>query len=181
VASRAHGASGRTWLVRGLVALVLGLGIGGATGVVGVRKLEPGRPGQADSLQLMLDSLQRMKADDPREQRRAVDSADAARRNRRFTDSMALANDSTAPRVPVVVELTEGAAREALEMAGLTVGAVEFRASTSAAGTVLASTPVAGVRVRAGTAVNLVLSDGRPPLTDTTDVSLFHSLHFQIP
>lgn len=167
----ANSASGRTWAVRALVAVVLGLGIGGATGVMGVRKLEPGHPGQADSLQLMLDSLQRMKAADPREQQRALDSADAARRNKRYADSLALANDSTAPRVPVVLELTEGAAREALELAGLTVGAVEFRASTAAAGTVLGSTPAAGVRVRAGTAINLVLSDGRPPSTDTSNVA----------
>ena len=177
----ASGPSGRTWLIRGVIAVVLGLGLGGATGVMGVRKLEPGRPGQADSLQLMLDSLQRMKAEDPREQRRAVDSADAARRNKRYADSLALANDSTAPQVPVVVELTEGAAREALELAGLTVGAVEFRASTSAAGTVLASTPAAGVRVRAGTAINLVLSDGRPPSTDTSAVTSLRPFHFPTP
>jgi len=160
--------SGKVWTVRGLIALVLGLALGGAAGVAGVRKLEPGHPGQADSLQLMLDSLKRLKADDPREQRRAVDSADAARRAKRFADSIALANDSTAPVVPALANLEEGAARSAIETAGLTVGSVQFHASTLPAGTVLSSQPAAGVKARAGSAVNLVLSDGRPP-SDSTD------------
>ncbi len=169
----------RTWLVRALLAVVLGASIGAGAGVFGVRKLEPGHPGQADSLQLMLDSLAKAKASDPREQRRASDSADASRRAKRYADSVALENDSTAPRVPVVVDLAEGAAREALETAGLVVGAVEFRANASAAGTVLSSTPASGVRVRAGTAVNLVLSDGRPPTTDTAHLP--NSNHVLLP
>jgi hypothetical protein len=160
--------TGATWAIRGLVAIVAGLAIGAAGGVAGVRRLEPGHPGQADSLQLMLDSLKRLKADDPREQRRAVDSADAAQRARRFADSLALASDTTAPMVPVVANLDEGAARSAIEALGLTVGAVTFRASPAAAGTVLSSVPAAGVRVRPGTAVSIVLSDGRPPVADTS-------------
>lgn len=163
--------SGRTWLIRGGIAVAAGLIIGATTGVVGVRKLEPGRPGQPDSLQLMLDSLQMLRdSENPIEQRRAVDSADAEQRAQRRADSIEIANDPNAPIVPNVVALEEGAARAAIEAAGLTVGSIQFRAATSAVGVVLASTPAAGLKARAGSAVNLVLSDGRtPPPADSTE------------
>lgn len=163
--------TGRTWLIRGGIAVAAGLVIGATSGVVGVRQLEPGRPGQPDSLQLMLDSLQMLRdADDPVQQRRAVDSADADQRAQRRADSTELANDPNAPLVPNVITLEEGAARAAIEAAGLTVGSIQFRAATAAVGVVLASTPVAGLKVRAGTAVNLVLSDGRtPPPSDSLE------------
>jgi hypothetical protein len=172
--------SGGTWVVRAIVALLAGLAIGGASGVAGVTRLEPGHPGQADSLQLMLDSLKRMKDDDPREQRRAVDSADADRRATRYADSVALANDNTAPLVPLVTNLDEGAARSAIEAAGLAVGAVQFRAAIAPAGTVISSAPAGGVRVRGGTAISIVLSDGRPP-TDTTDTLVAPPTRAHIP
>lgn len=161
--------TGRTWLVRMAVAIVAGLAIGAAGGVAGVNKLEPGRPGQPDSLQLMLDSLrQRAASGDPRTMRRAADSADADQRAQRVADSTALANDPDAPIIPDVVNLEEGAAREAIEGAGLTVGSVLFRASTAPPGVVVGTTPAAGRKVRAGSAVNLILSDGRPP-ADSAD------------
>ncbi|MEQ1690657.1 MAG: PASTA domain-containing protein [Gemmatimonas sp.] len=161
--------SGKTWLIRGAVAIVAGLIIGAISGVASVQRIEPGRPGQADSLELMLDSIrQQNTAQNPREQRRAADSADADQRAQRIADSVALANDPDAPVIPNVVSLEEGAARTAIESAGLTIGTVQFRAASAAAGVVLATTPAAGRKVRAGTAVNLVLSDGRTP-PDTTD------------
>ena len=157
-----------TWSLRAVVAIAAGLAIGGFVGVTGVRRLEPGHAGQADSLQAMLDSLRRNEAADPRTQRRAADSTDAAQRARRFVDSVALANDASAPIVPAVINMEEGAARNAIEQLGLVVGSVQFKASTSPAGTVLTTVPVAGRKVRLGTAINIVLSDGRSP-SDTTD------------
>lgn len=159
-----------------MIALVLGLGIGGAVGVVGVRRMDPGHPGQPDSLRAMLDSVRDRAASDPLTQRRAADSSDAAQRAGRYADSMALANDSTAPAVPNVVGMEEGAARFTIELLGLVVGSVQFKASPLPAGTVMASVPVAMRKVRLGTAIDLVLSDGRSP-TDTTDTAAFlHAL-----
>ena len=157
-----------TWTIRALIALLMGLAIGGAVGVVGVRRLDPGHPGQPDSLQAMLDSLRAREANDPLTQRRAADSSDAAQRAGRYADSMALANDSTAPAVPNVVGMEEGAARFTIELLGLGVGSVQFKASVQPAGTVISSVPVAMRKVRLGTAIDLVLSDGKPP-SDTTD------------
>ncbi len=166
-----------TWSLRAVLAIAAGLAIGGFVGVAGVRRVEPGHPGQADSLQTMLDSLRRNEAADPRTQRRAADSTDAAQRARRFVDSVALANDATAPIVPAVINMEEGAARNAIEQLGLVVGSVQFKASTSAAGTVLTTVPIAGQKVRLGTAINLVLSDGRSP-SDTTDtLAAFSAAH----
>ncbi len=164
-------ATPRTWMIRGLVGIAAGLVIGAAAGVTGVNMLEPGRPGQPDSLQLMLDSLQRQKdAETPMARRRAADSADAARRAQRVADSVALANDPDAPVVPEVVGLEEGVARTAIEDAGLTVGSVIFRADSAVAGTVLASTPAAGRKVRLRSAIDIVLSDGRVFVPDTSAV-----------
>ena len=161
---------GKTWLVRGLAALGAGLAIGSAAGVVGVNRLDPGRPGAADSLQLMIDSLRERSAmQDPREQRRSADSVDAEQRTQRVTDSIALANDPDAPVIPDVMGLEEGAARNAIEGAGLTVGTVQFRAATAAAGIVMATSPTAGIKARPGSAVDLVLSDGRTPPPDADD------------
>ncbi len=169
-------ATARTWAMRAMIALVLGLGIGGAVGVVGVRRMDPGHPGQPDSLRAMLDSVRDRAASDPLTQRRAADSSDAAQRAGRYADSMALANDSTAPAVPNVVGMEEGAARFTIELLGLVVGSVQFKASPLPAGTVMASVPVAMRKVRLGTAIDLVLSDGRSP-TDTTDTAAFlHAL-----
>ncbi len=162
-------ASRGTWILRALIAIVAGAGIGGAAGVAGVHKLEPGHPGQADSIQLMLDSLEAHRLSDPVTLRRAADSADAAQRAQRRADSTALANDPTAPLVPDVATLDEGSARNAISAAGLTVGTVEFRSDTTLAGTVLATKPVTGLKVRAGTPVTLILSDGRVPPTASTD------------
>ena len=162
------------WTMRALIAVLSGLAIGGAVGVVGVRRLDPGHPGKPDSLQAMLDSLRARAANDPLTQRRAADSSDAAQRVGRYADSMALANDSTAPAVPNVVGMEEGAARFTIELLGLAVGSVQFKASPQPAGTVIASVPVAMRKVRLGTAIDLVLSDGKQP-SDTAD--LFASTH----
>ena len=160
--------SGRTWVIRGVLAIVAGLAIGAAGGVAGVNRMEPGRPGQADSLQLMLDSLKKQQAaTNPREQRRAADSADADQRAKHLADSTALANDPNAPVVPDVVSLEEGEARTNIELAGLTVGSVQFRAAVVAVGVVIATSPAAGRKLRAGSAVDLVLSDGRTPPPDS--------------
>ena len=159
----------RTWLIRLGVAIGAGIAIGAAAGVVTVNKFDPGRAGQPDSLQLMLDSLaQRRASNDPREQRRAADSLDAELRAQRGADSTNLANDPTAVAVPALLNLEEGAARDSIEAAGLTIGTVTFQPSTSPLGAVVGTSPAIGMRVRAGTAVNLVLSNGRPP-ADSTD------------
>lgn len=163
--------TGRTWAIRAAIAIGVGFALGIGGGIAGVNRLEPGRPGQPDSLQLMLDSLQRRDdADAPMAQRRAADSLDAAQRAQRIADSVALANDPDAPVVPDVIRMEEGAARQTIEDAGLMVGSVVFRADSATTGTVLATMPIAGRKVRAGTAIDLVLSDGRTGTTDTTQV-----------
>lgn len=168
--STSQTASGPTWLVRAGVAIALGLVLGAAGGVVGVNRMEPGRPGQPDSLQLMLDSLRQQAVNDPIQIRRAADSASAAERMQRVADSTTLANDPNAPVVPDVVGMEEGAARDAIELAGLAVGDIQFRAAKTNAGVVLAAFPAPKLKVRPGTAVNLILSDGRTP-DDTLNVT----------
>ncbi len=164
--------SSRTWAIRAAIAISIGFALGIGGGIAGVNRLEPGRPGQPDSLQLMLDSLQRRDdANAPMTQRRAADSLDAALRAQRIADSVALANDPDAPVVPDVVRMEEGAARQTIEDAGLMVGSVIFRADSATAGTVLATMPTAGRKVRAGTAIDLVLSDGRTGTSDIAQVA----------
>lgn len=158
-AARKSGASpARTWLVRGVVALLIGGALGAGAGVFTVNKLEPGRGNGVDSLQVMLDSIAkgRLAADSGVPTPAAPASSQP--------DTQAAAVDSVP--VPAVVDLEEGAARNAIRDAGLLVGDVSFQASTKPAGTVLASTPAAGTFVARGTPVVLTLSDGRPP-TDT--------------
>ena len=50
MATRKGSATGRTWLIRLAVAGVVGIALGAGVGVAGVNRLDPGRPGQADSL-----------------------------------------------------------------------------------------------------------------------------------
>jgi beta-lactam-binding protein with PASTA domain len=45
----------------------------------------------------------------------------------------------------------------------LSIGTVEFKASTDLAGTVLGTVPAAGLRVRPGTSISLIVSNGQPP------------------
>jgi hypothetical protein len=148
----------RTWLIRGVVALLIGGGLGAGAGVFTVNRLEPGRANGVDSLQVMLDSIAkgRIAADSGVKTPAAPASSQP--------DTQAAAVDSVP--VPAVAELEEGAARNAIRDAGLQVGEVIFQANVKAAGTVLASTPAAGTFVARGSAVSLTLSDGRPP-TDT--------------
>ncbi len=155
----------RTWLIRGTVAAVTGVMIGGAGGVVTVRTLEPGRANAVDSVQAVLDSIARgtipeptAAADRDQESKRQADSASRAQQS---ADSAEKA-DVLLP-VPDVVGLEEGPARAKLLEAGLLVGEVQFRASSSPAGTVLAATPPAGSLLAASGTVSLVISDGRAP------------------
>lgn len=136
----------RRWLVRGAVAVALGLAIGGAIGVRVVQTLEPGIPGQVDSLTL---------SPVPRVPAAGASGAPAV-------DSAATEAPSVA--IPDVIGLEEGAARDAVERAGLTVGVVLFRPDLATAGTVVMTFPVPGERVVLPATVNLVLSDGRPPV-----------------
>lgn len=156
--------TGKVWLGRALIAIVAGFGVGMLTGVVGVNKLEPGTPGQTDSLALVQETARQFEeANDPIRIRRAADSAAAAERMQRAADSTRVANDPNSPEVPNVVGLEEGAAREALELAGLEVGSIRFEGSSAAAGIVLSTSPKSKLKVRMRTPVDMVLSDGRPP------------------
>lgn len=155
----------RTWLIRAAVAALAGVIIGGAGGVVTVRKLEPGRPNAVDSVQAVIDSIARGTIPEPTAVQRDVESkrqADSASQAQQSADSAAKADVLLLP-VPDVVGLEEGPARDKLIEAGLLVGDVQFRASSSAAGIVLATTPPAGSQLAASGAVSLVISDGRPP------------------
>ena len=116
---------------------------------------------------------QRRASNDPRAIRRAADSLDAAQRAQHIEDSISLANDPDAPVIPAVLNLEEGAARDAIEGAGLTVGTVTFQPSTAPLGVVIGTTPAVGLKVRARTAVDFVLSNGRPP-ADTAEAANAH-------
>ena len=67
--------------------------------------------------------------------------------------------------VPSVLNSTQSAASIALSSAGLTTGTVTSGSSASVpSGAVMAQSPVAGTLVSPGTAVNLVISTGPPPV-----------------
>ena len=156
--------STRTWLIRGTIAAVAGLLLGGAGGVVTVRSLEPGRANAVDSVQAVLDSIARGTIPEPTAAQRDVESkrlADSVAKAQQAVDSAA-GEDVLLP-VPDVVGLEEGPARDRLLEAGLLVGDVQFRASSSPAGVVLATTPPAGGLLAASGTVALVISDGRSP------------------
>ena len=164
----------RTWLIRGAIAAVAGLTIGGAGGVVTVRTLEPGRANAVDSVQAVLDSIARGAVPEPTAAERDQASqrqADSAARASQSADS-AVKEDVLLP-VPDVVGLEEGPARDKLLEAGLLVGDVQFRASSSAAGIVLATTPPAGSLLASSGTVSLVISDGRSP-ADTLSTPQLH-------
>lgn len=155
----------RRWTIRIGVAIAAGLLFGAAGGVMGVNTLEPGRPAQPDSLQLMLDSIASGKT------QAANDSLDAASTR---TTPDAVVDSALTPAdaivVPDLIGVEEGAARTSLATAGFVVGTTEFRPSKSPAGTVLTTLPAAGASVARGTSVALVLSDGRPPVDSLAPV-----------
>ncbi len=164
----------RRWIIRGTIAAVAGLLIGGAGGVATVRTLEPGRANAVDSVQAVLDSIARGTIPEPTAAERDQESkrqADSASQAAQAADSAASQNVMLP--VPDVVGLEEGPARTRLLDGGMVVGDVEFRASSAPAGTVLATTPPAGSLLAAGSTVSLVISDGRPP-ADTLSTPQLH-------
>ena len=166
----------RLWSIRLAVAVAAGLLFGAAGGVVGVNTLEPGRPAQPDSLQLMLDSI----ASGVPAARPATSVAPAVPAAPAALDSVsspvvtparpaipaadAASSASSDITVPNLAGVEEGAARVALTGAGFVIGSTEFRASRSPTGTVLTTLPTAGAFVKRGTPISLVLSDGRAPV-----------------
>ena len=147
------------WLMRGAIAAVAGLVIGGAGGVMTVRTLEPGRANAVDSVQAVLDSIARGTI--AAERAAAAPVVESAEPEAPVADSVAT-NDALLA-VPDVVGLEEGPARDQILEAGLLVGDVQFRASTRPAGIVLSTTPPAGSLLAPSSLVALVLSDGRSP------------------
>jgi hypothetical protein len=76
--------------------------------------------------------------------------------------------------VPNVVGLTQAAASGTITSSGLVVGTVTTSSSTVvAAGLVISQSPVADLQAIAGSAVNLVLSTGPPPLDITVGTVVF--------
>lgn len=71
--------------------------------------------------------------------------------------------------VPMVVNLTQALAQEAIERAGLEVGEVTEQESQSARGAVLETRPAAGQVVSPSTRVDIVVSSG-PPAINAPDV-----------
>jgi beta-lactam-binding protein with PASTA domain len=72
-------------------------------------------------------------------------------------------------QVPSVVGLAQPVAEDAIEKAGLEVGAINERESQSARGAVLATAPPAGSAVAPSTRIDLVVSSG-PPAVNAPDV-----------
>ena len=147
----------RVWGIRLGITLAAGLLVGAAVGVVGVNTLEPGRPQQADSLQIMLDSITRGESPVTAKDAETPEAEPAVP-----APEVPSAIDSTVT-IPDLVGIEEGAARKLLAESGLVIGASEFRESKSPLGTVLSTLPAFGTAVKRGTTVNLVLSDGRTP------------------
>ena len=147
--------SRRPWGRRILVAVILGVVIGAVAGVMGVQTLEPGRRGEPDSLQVLLDSVANSRVSSPRDSVvppvASIDTAAGA--------DIVAAEGTVA--VPNLADVEEGDARVILEQLGFDVGQVVFRGSAKPLGTVLSTFPVAGERVALPVTVNLVLSDGR--------------------
>lgn len=164
---RKRAADSRVWLLRFVIVLGVGLAVGAGGGVIGVNTLEPGRPSEPDSLQVLLDSIARGvtpvdRGSAPKDGDGVIDGALPPDTAPPIADTIVAAPDTIS--VPDLTGMQEGAARTILLGNGLTVGPVEFRASGSEAGTVLATIPVFGTAVARGTAVTLVLSDGRTPV-----------------
>ena len=111
------------------IAHVVGLAIGVGGGVYAVNTLEPGRPEQPDSLQLMLDSTTASmlpNAKDPLAERRALDSVAQAESDavQRMADSMAQERTAGGVIVPELVGMDEGSARAVIASVGFAVGSV---------------------------------------------------------
>lgn len=163
-------ASARTWALRALVTVLLGLAIGAGGAVIGVRTLEPGQKEQPDSLQLMLDSIAAApKPVDPRALRRASDSSDADQRAKRIRDSIEL--EHIMVTIPDVAGQHEGDARTMLQASRFRVGNVEFENAPTVVGTVVRTVPAAGQAISPNRPITLVLSNGKVPTTiDTSTV-----------
>ena len=151
----------RLWSIRLGIVLAAGFIAGATAGVVGVNTLEPGRPSEPDSLQMLLDSISRGMTPNPQPERGSNASTSAPPADARERSADTAAADAENITVPDLVGTEEGNARMTITALGLNVGTIEFRASSSPAGLVLASTPAFNAKVRRGTPVALVLSDGR--------------------
>jgi subtilase family serine protease len=80
---------------------------------------------------------------------------------------------SSSVSVPNVVGLTQAGATSALTGAGLTVGTVSTASSaTVPSGSVISENPLAGTGVTSGSAVNLTISTGPPPVSVPNVVGL---------
>lgn len=160
----------RRWLIRGAVAALAGVVIGGAGGVITVRTLEPGRANAVDSVQAVLDSLARGTIPEPTADERAQESKRRSDSTSKANTADSIASDEADVLLPVpeVVGLEEGSARDKLLDAGLLVGEVQFRASSSPPGIVLATNPPAGSLLASSSTVALVISDGRSPADTLT-------------
>lgn len=156
------GAVYRLWGLRALVAIAVGVALGAAGGVMTVNKLEPGRADSVDSLAVMLDSISKGNIPTPTASSGTAPAAAPASDTQPTNETLVV--------VPSVIDLEEGAARNAILDNGLQVGEVQFRPSAKPAGIVLATFPMSGARVMTRSAVTLVLSDGRDP-ADTLHTS----------
>ena len=168
-------ASLRTWLVRAAIIGVIGLAAGGASGVIAVKLLEPGHPASSDAQQVAVDSTTTGTAPIEKDKlsvRRDLDSVEAAQREQRIADSLAIMPPTGELTVPNVVGIEEGSARAVIAAAGFSVGTVQFRQSRAAAGTVLGTVPVNGAYAPRGAAIAMVLSDGHAPPDSLSSIEL---------
>jgi hypothetical protein len=150
----------RLWGIRLGVVLAAGLIAGATAGVVGVNTLEPGRPSEPDSLQVLLDSIAKGTATARPERGGSARAGSGSGAGNGGADTAASSDEVT---VPDLIGTEEGNARSTLTALGLNIGTIEFRASASPAGMVLASSPLFNEKVKRGTSVALVLSSGRAP------------------
>jgi hypothetical protein len=150
----------RLWGIRLGVVLAAGLIAGATAGVVGVNTLEPGRPSEPDSLQVLLDSIAKGTATARPERGGNARAGSGAGAGNGGADTAARSDEVS---IPDLIGTEEGNARNTLTALGLNIGTIEFRASASPAGMVLASSPLFNEKVKRGTAVALVLSSGRAP------------------
>lgn len=136
----------RVWFIRAGIGAAIGLLLGFGTGAAVVRVMQP--PGVVeDRTEDAGQSRPSVSADAPEDV--AADNGDAV-------------DPDNGTRVPRIIGLEEGDARNAITRAGFNIGTVMFKSSAEPIGTVVAAFPVPGEVVVLPATVNLILSDGKP-------------------
>lgn len=158
-------AARRVWITRAGIAVVAGLVVGIAGGVLGLSMLVGDAPPP-----VVREVDPEPATPVPRRQIRGprADGMRAGSGDQGLVGSGTLAMRDSLAVVPDLVGRVEGDARRLLERAGFTIGDVMFREDDMPVGTVLQTFPVPGERVALPATVNLILADRRRSIEPDT-------------